>query len=773
MASAKEDLVYERTVDIKEEDCERLTPEEVCMKLEDHEEIISVFKEEEEYKGVTAAIKAEDLNDFSVGLELQKHETEDIFKKDACEESPSSLKPWSTNTGRLATQENSAELKTELSESEEKITEGNEREGEESPGSVGINLQKNGSFSPPSFGQHSLQYNEKGMKKSARGSENLTAAFLQCSSYPATGVTQTETIKTDRQQVEKEIQIHTGKKCCLESGKQFTHKSDLNEHMKIHNGENTYCCHECGMSFSRKSSLQRHRRIHTGEKPHCCPECGESFSCISDLQNHRRSHTGEKPHYEVAALKHHKLVDPDRNLKEELCVKHQKSLEMFCKTDEMCVCRMCVMAEHDGYEKVELKMEREGKQKQLGATQSEIRRRLEEKEKKLRETRKTAEEMKLSVERVMGKHEKSFTDLIHCIEETYKNLTEKIREQEKREIEKAKTVMEQLEKEIEELKRREAELKELSETKDHLHFLQSFSSRCVLPADGDSLSFTVTANFSSEDLLKELSCLKKSLKKISQWDILTWTPPGREAPIFTLRHPEPQNREEFLQYFCPLTLDINTAHRHLHLSEGNKKVTCEGTKAEYPDHPDRFDHCVQVLCREALTGTRCYWEVECSGRFMKIGVAYKGLDRKGGVWECGLGYNDKSWSLVWSLSQYSVRHNKKRTVIGAPFSPRIGVYLDWPAGSLSFYSVSHTMTLLHRFNTSFTEPLYPGPLKSAECGPCGEKFGDPCRPTKRQLKQHLTVNSLTTQYKTMKRRGRAADHEGSRCPLCVWKALIG
>uniref|UniRef100_A0A8C4RN60 Uncharacterized protein n=1 Tax=Erpetoichthys calabaricus TaxID=27687 RepID=A0A8C4RN60_ERPCA len=424
MASVKDDGVNERMVDIKEEDCKWLTPEDVCVKLEDHEERISVFKEEEECKGVTAIIKAEDLNDFSIGLEVQKHETEDIFKQETCEESPSSLQPWSTNMGRLATQENSVELKSELSESEEKITERNGREGEESPGSVGINLQKTGSFSPPSFGQHSLQYKEKGMKKSARGSEDLTAAFLQCSSLPATGVTQTEAIKTDRQQVKKEIQIHTRKNCCLECGKQFTQQSDVNRHMKVHTGEKTYCCHECDKSFSRKSDLQRHSRIHTGEKPHCCPECGKSFhrrsslqrhirihrgkkphccpecgksfAYISDLQNHRRSHTGEKPHCEVAALKHHKLVDLDRNLKEELCVKHQKSLEMFCKTDEMCICLMCGMTEHDGHEKVDLKTEREEKQKQMGATQSEIRRRLEEKEKKLKETRRRVEEMKVS-----------------------------------------------------------------------------------------------------------------------------------------------------------------------------------------------------------------------------------------------------------------------------------------------------------------------------------------------------------------------------------------
>ncbi|XP_039608589.1 zinc finger protein 813-like [Polypterus senegalus] len=284
MASAKEGGVNERTVDIKEEDCERLTPEDVRVKLEDHEERISVFKEEE-CNGVTAAIKAEDLNDFSIGLELQKHETtEDIFKQDACEESPSILELWSTNTERLATQENSTELKSELSESEEKITERNGREEEESP-----DLQKNGSFTQPS-----LQYNEKDMKKSARGSENLTAAFLQCSSLPAAGVTQTEAIKTDRQQVEKEIQIHTGKKC-LECGKQFTHRNGLYQHMKIHTGEKPHSCPECGKSFSRRSNLRTHRRSHTGVKPHCCPECGKSFSSRSNLQMHRRSHTGEKP----------------------------------------------------------------------------------------------------------------------------------------------------------------------------------------------------------------------------------------------------------------------------------------------------------------------------------------------------------------------------------------------------------------------------------------------------------------------------------------------
>ncbi|KAG2466153.1 TRI29 protein, partial [Polypterus senegalus] len=245
-------------------------------------------------------------------------------------------------------------------------------------------------------------------------------------------------------------------------------------------------------------------------------------SCLTCPASYCQTHL--QLHFQIAAWKDHKLVDPDGNLKEKLCEKHQKSLEIFCETDDMCICVKCGVAEHSGHKMVKLEVEREDKQKQLEVTLSDIKRRLEEREKTLKETRRAMDEMKIYVERDVEENEKSFTDLIRGTEEADRKLTERIREQEKREMEKAERVMEQLEKEIEELRRREAELKELSETKDHLHFLQTFSSRCVLPADGDSPSLTVTADFSSEDLLKELSGLKKSLEKISQWDIMTRTP---------------------------------------------------------------------------------------------------------------------------------------------------------------------------------------------------------------------------------------------------------
>ncbi|XP_067114434.1 NLR family CARD domain-containing protein 3-like isoform X12 [Osmerus mordax] len=166
------------------------------------------------------------------------------------------------------------------------------------------------------------------------------------------------------------------------------------------------------------------------------------------------------------------------------------------------------------------------------------------------------------------------------------------------------------------------------------------------------------------------------------------------------------------RYACELTLDPNTAGRRLSLSEENRKVTWRREEQPYPDHPERFEDWPQVLCREGLSG-RCYWEAEWSGGRggVNIAVTYKGISRRGGGDDCRLGYNNKSWSLYHGDNSYSAVHNKKITVIPAPpsSSHRVGVYLDWPAGTLSFYTVSSdTLTHLHTFHSTFTEPLYPG-----------------------------------------------------------------
>ncbi|XP_034547469.1 NLR family CARD domain-containing protein 3-like [Notolabrus celidotus] len=163
------------------------------------------------------------------------------------------------------------------------------------------------------------------------------------------------------------------------------------------------------------------------------------------------------------------------------------------------------------------------------------------------------------------------------------------------------------------------------------------------------------------------------------------------------------------KYACELELDTNAVHRNLKLSDSNMIMTWVEEPQSYPDHPDRFDGCVQVLCRTGLTG-RCYWEVECSGE-VTVSVTYRGIRRKGNNTDSVFGENDHSWKLFSSDSEgYSVYHNNKKTNISSSsVSHRVAVYVDHPAGTLSFYRVSSdTLIHLHTFNTTFTEPLYPG-----------------------------------------------------------------
>ncbi|XP_020507989.2 NLR family CARD domain-containing protein 3 [Labrus bergylta] len=164
------------------------------------------------------------------------------------------------------------------------------------------------------------------------------------------------------------------------------------------------------------------------------------------------------------------------------------------------------------------------------------------------------------------------------------------------------------------------------------------------------------------------------------------------------------------KYFCELTLDPNTAHKFLKLSENNKKVADLRKEHPYPDHPERFDYWPQVLCEQGLTG-RCYWEVEWVGK-VYIAVSYSGIARNGDSDGSKFGGNDQSWSLTCTDGGYNAWHDNSGTLIPLPpssVSHRVGVYVDCPAGTLSFYRVSSdTLTHLHTFYTTFTAPLYAG-----------------------------------------------------------------
>ncbi|XP_072566744.1 tripartite motif-containing protein 16-like isoform X2 [Paramormyrops kingsleyae] len=428
-------------------------------------------------------------------------------------------------------------------------------------------------------------------------------------------------------------------------------------------------------------------------------------SCLVCLASYCETHL--QPHYESPAFKKHKLTDATGHLQDKVCSHHDKPLEVYCRTDQQCICHLCTMYEHRGHDTVSAAARREEIQKQIGETQKEFQQRIQMREKELQELREAVASITRSAQSAVEDSERIFTEMIRSIERRCSEMTQLIRDQEKAVVSQAEGDMERLKQDIDELKRRHSELEQLSHTEDHIHFLQSCQGLPVTPEAGFWPRISISPRCSLENMRKVVSELKDQLENVCKKKMAEIHHTVTKDTILPVLVSRP--RADFLQYSCQLTLDPNTAYRLLSLSEGNRKVTW-GAKQPYPDHPERFDWWYQVLCRESLTG-RCYWEAEWAGYAAWIGVTYKGIRRKGLSDDCELGYNDKSWMLFCSPDSYSVCHNNKQTDI--PIKPsvsrRVGVFLDQAAGTLSFYRVSSDgLTLLYSFTSSFTEPLCPG-----------------------------------------------------------------
>ncbi|XP_045567677.1 tripartite motif-containing protein 16 [Salmo salar] len=424
------------------------------------------------------------------------------------------------------------------------------------------------------------------------------------------------------------------------------------------------------------------------------------MSCLPCLASYCETHL--LSHYESPALKKHKLVKATAQLQEKICSHHDKLLEVYCRTDQQCICYQCVMDEHKGHDTVSAAAERTEKQRQLEMSQQKVQQRFQEREKELKELQQAVKSLKRSALAAVKDSDKIFTELIRSIERRRSEVKELILAQEKAQVSQAEGLLEQLKQEIAELRKRSTELEQLSHTEDHIHFLQSYQSLSSISVSSDLPSIVVRPLQYFGDVSKTVSELKEKLEDFLKGE---WTKISSTVNIVdVVLPPEPKTREQFLQYSCQLTLDPNTAHTRLSLSKRNRKVTTTRKAQPYPDHPDRFTNYCQVLCREGLSGC-CYWEVELRGD-VDTAVSYKDISRTGS--DGGFGHNNKSWSLLCCSGGYWFRHNNVETKVSGPQSSRVGVYLDHKAGTLSFYSVSDTMTLLHRVQTTFTQPLYPG-----------------------------------------------------------------
>ncbi|XP_047676344.1 E3 ubiquitin/ISG15 ligase TRIM25-like isoform X1 [Tachysurus fulvidraco] len=484
--------------------------------------------------------------------------------------------------------------------------------------------------------------------------------------------------------------------------------------------KSVYSCPQCRETFTPRPVLRRNNMLaEVAEKlkktelqaasAHCyagpgdveCDFCTERKqkavkSCLVCQACFCEEHL--KPHYQSPAFKKHKLVEACAELQEKICSVHNKPMEIYSRTDQSLICYLCTMDQHKGHDTVSAKAERTKKQNELKEDLIKFQQRIQEKQKKVQELKQTVYIIKMHSQATVDDSERTFTEMISSMEKKRSEVTELIRAQEKAEVSRAERLLNQLEQEIADLKRRVTELEQLSHTHNDIHFLQSFPSLCVSPGCDDSLSFTVNQHLSFDGVRKSLSDLKKRVEQICEEE-------------FNKIRPED---------FFYLTLDPNTAHHLLILSEKNRVVTWSETQQRYSDHPERFDFWTQVLCKESVCG-RCYWEVEWSSD-VDISVSYKEISRKGRGDECGFGRNSQSWSLWCFSSSVIFWHNNIKTELPGPSSSRIGVYVDHRAGTLSFYSVSDTMRLLHRVHTTFTHPLYAGVCISTDSS---VRFCDP------------------------------------------------
>ncbi|XP_037544100.1 tripartite motif-containing protein 16 [Nematolebias whitei] len=426
-------------------------------------------------------------------------------------------------------------------------------------------------------------------------------------------------------------------------------------------------------------------------------------SCLFCLTSYCENHL--QPHYDSAPFRKHKLVEPSKNAQNNICSRHNEVTKMFCHTDQKSICSRCSVDEHKSHKVVSAAAERTERQRELEVRRETIQQEIQDREKDVELLQQEVEAINQSADKTVEDGEEIFTQLIRLIQKRSSDVKQQIRAQQETEVRRVKEVQEKLEQEITELKREDAELKQLSYTEDHNQFLHNCSSVSALGESPHSSSINIRPLRYFEDVTAAVLELRDKLQNMlrDSWTNISST--ATDLNIL-LSQQEPKSRADFLKYACEITLDPNTAHTKLLLSEGNRKVSFTKQPQLYSSHPDRFTEWNQVLSKESLTG-RCYWEVECSRR-VYIAVTYRSISRAGGGNDCGFGRNNKSWALYYFKYGCDFLHNNVSTSISGLKSSRVGVYLDHSAGILSFYSICDAMTLLHRVQTTFTRPLYTG-----------------------------------------------------------------
>ncbi|XP_034751687.1 tripartite motif-containing protein 16-like isoform X2 [Etheostoma cragini] len=384
----------------------------------------------------------------------------------------------------------------------------------------------------------------------------------------------------------------------------------IKSHWDGEDGKYSYSCPQCRKTFTPRPVLLKNTMLadlveelkkiglqaapadhcYAGAEDVACDVCtGRKLkaikSCLQCLASYCEKHL--QPHYESETFKKHKLVEPSKKLQENVCSCHDEVMKMFCRTDQQLICYLCSVDEHRGHDTVSAAAERAERQRELKGSQLNIQQRIQDREKDVKLLQQQAEAINLSADKAVEDSEKIFTELIRLLEKRSSDVKQQVRSQQEREVSRVRELQEKLEQEITELKRKDAELKKLSHTEDHNQFLHNYPSLAPLSQSASSIQIRPLSCF--EDVTAAVSELRDQLQDVlrDKWTTISLTP--TEVDVL-LPQPEPKTRAGFLQYSSEITLDPNTAHTYLLLSEGNRKATVMRQEQSYSSHPDRFTY---------------------------------------------------------------------------------------------------------------------------------------------------------------------------------------
>ncbi|XP_059896973.1 E3 ubiquitin-protein ligase TRIM39-like isoform X1 [Gadus macrocephalus] len=408
-------------------------------------------------------------------------------------------------------------------------------------------------------------------------------------------------------------------------------------------------------------------------------------SCLMCLTSYCQTHL--EPHHRVAGLKKHRLVEPMDRLDDRMCKKHDRLLELFCQTEQVCVCQFCTVTDHKSHPVIPLKEEYEVKTAQLGKIEAEVKQLIQERQKNIQEIKDTVKRSKADADREIADGVQVLTALMRCIEKCQDDLNQMVKEKLKSTEKQAEDLIKELEQEIEDLTNRISEVKQLSHTKDHLHFLQAFRSLKDPPPTRDWTTVEVHPPSYVGTLRRSLDQLEETLN----------------MEMKRLRDDAELKRVQ--QYEVDVTLDPDIAHPKLILSEDGKRVHNGGVEKRLPDNPKRFTRYACVLTRQSFSSGRFYFEVQVKDKTLwSLGVARESIDRKD--------WTDRTpetgyWTLYYYQDELVFRDNRSVLLPLRAELQKVGVFVDYDEGLVSFYDVEARVHIYSATGCTFSEPLYP------------------------------------------------------------------